>query len=154
MAIWYRAHQTRDVNMTFSGEGGMFVAGRWHYKGRKVVYCSQSISLCTLEWLSHHGLSVSGFSYHKYAIEVADNLIQSFDVKHLPRHWNQSPVIQATQDFAEKHLFNQTKYLALAVPSVIVPEEYNLVINPMHTAYAKVSRTVQKIGAFKAPKRY
>ena len=148
MSIWYRAHQTKHMNMTFSGEGGMFVAGRWNNKGQKVIYCSQSISLCTLEWLSHHGLSVSGFSYNKYSIEINDALIKSFKIKDLPKNWNQSPAIQETRDFAEKHLFNQTKYIALAVPSVVIPEEYNLVINPQHPAYVLICKTIKKNRCF------
>lgn len=74
MSIWYRAHHSPNIDMVFSGAGGLYVSGRWHHKGRKVIYCSQSIALCTLEWLSHNGLSVSGFSYYKYSLEIADEL--------------------------------------------------------------------------------
>lgn len=153
MSTWYRAHQANSQDMVFSGEGGLFVAGRWHAKGQKVVYCSASIALCTLEWLSHHGLSVSGFSYVKYAIEVDDDLIRYCNLNALPKHWDKSPSTDVTRAFAQEYLFEQTQYAALALPSVVVPEEYNLVINPLHPAYPSIRTMVKKLGVFKAPER-
>ena len=70
MTIWYRASQIKDSQNVFSADGGLYTAARWNHLGRKVIYFSASISLCTLEWLSHNGLSVSGFNYYRYSIEV------------------------------------------------------------------------------------
>ena len=129
MSIWYRAHQAKPIKTVFSGEGGLYVSGRWNHKGRKVIYCSQSISLCTIEWLSHNGLSVSDFSYNKFEISVPDTLIKKFSPSELPKDWNKAPALTVSRDFAEEHLFNQMTYIALALPSVVIREEYNLVIN-------------------------
>ncbi|STX51560.1 Uncharacterized conserved protein [Legionella busanensis] len=153
MTIWYRASQSTKAEVVFSGEGGLYVQGRWNYKGRKVIYCSQSISLCTLEWLSHNGLSVSGFSYSKYSISIPDELTKKYEIKNLPAKWNTSPTMDITRDFSEEKLFNQPDYLAMALPSVVVPEEYNLVINPLHKDYSTIFRTIKFLGTFTAPKR-
>ena len=80
MSIWFRAAQIQQADMVFSGDGGLYVAGRWNHKGTKAIYCSQSLSLCTLEWLSHNGLSVSGFSYYKFSIEIPDELIIHYNI--------------------------------------------------------------------------
>ena len=85
MAIWYRASQLNDAQKVFSGEGGLFTAARWNHLGRRTIYCSESISLCTLEWLSHNGLSVSGFNYYRFSIEVPDDLIHRFAIEDLPK---------------------------------------------------------------------
>lgn len=153
MSLWYRAAQANDIEQTFSGDGGLYVAGRWHFKGRKVIYCSQSIALCTLEWLAHHGLSVSGFVYYKFSIDIPDELIIDFKVNDLPKNWSNNPATNHSREFAEKHLFNQTHYLAMSVPSVIIPEEKNLVINPAHSHFSKVQNSILALGKYTAPNR-
>lgn len=153
MSAWYRAHNTSLVEYVFSGEGGLFVAGRWNHKGRKVIYCSSSISLCTLEWLAHNGLSVSGFSYFKFEINVPDSLIKSFTIKDMPKDWEKTPSSKNTRDFSEEHLFNQNKYLAISVPSVMVPEEFNLVINPLHKDMETVTQSISLLGKYTSPQR-
>ncbi|WP_193787240.1 RES family NAD+ phosphorylase, partial [Legionella waltersii] len=57
------------------------------------------------------------------------------------------------RDFAAKNFYDPNEYLAMAVPSVMVPEEFNLVINPLHTAFAKVKKTIRILGQFTAPSR-
>ncbi len=81
------------------------MAGRWNHIGNKIIYCSQSIALCTLEWLSHNGLSVSGFDYYRYSIDIPESLIRKFTLSELPKEWMQVPANNATRDFAEEHLF-------------------------------------------------
>jgi RES domain-containing protein len=153
MSIWYRASQNNDIETVFSGVGGLFTAARWNYLGRRAVYCSESISLCTLEWLSHNGLSVSGFNYYRYSIEVPEKLIKKISHKHLPKEWNTTPATDITRDFSEKYLFLSDKFTALALPSVIVPEEFNLVINPSHRAFRKILETAKVLGKHSAPVR-
>lgn len=153
MAIWYRASPDKNPQNTFSGDGGLYVAGRWNHLGKKVIYCSESIALCTLEWLAHNGLSVSGFNYCRYSINITDNLIARFSPSELPEDWNATPSTDSTRDFAEEYLFASNKILAIAIPSVLVPEEYNLVINPAHTAFHDVATTIQVLGQYIAPTR-
>ncbi len=153
MPKWYRASQIQQIENVFSGDGGLFTAARWNHLGRKVIYCSESISLCTLEWLSHHGLSVSGFNYYRYSIEVPAEFIKKFTPKHLPTEWNTTPATDVTRDFSEKYLFSSEKFVALALPSVLVPEEFNLVINPLHKAFRKMIKTAKHMGKYSAPVR-
>jgi RES domain-containing protein len=153
MSIWYRAHRRKNVSEVFSGDGGLFAPGRWHFQGRKVVYGSESIALATLEWLSHSGLSVSGFSYHRFSFEVPDSLVKKFSASKLPLGWNDEPALSISREFADIHLFQDSKFLALQIASVMVPEEYNIVLNPLHEAYSEVLQSVKNLGAFVAPKR-
>ena len=153
MTIWYRASQLDNIQSVFSGDGGLYTAARWNHLGRKILYCSQSISLCTLEWLSHNGLSVSGFNYYRYSIEISDKLIAKFTPNNLPKDWSITPAITITRDFTEDHLFSSNKYLAIQVPSVLVPEEFNLVINPLHSAFSTVLKTVKNLGQHVGPSR-
>jgi len=153
MSIWFRGSQIQQADAVFSGEGGLYVAGRWNHKGTKSIYCSQSISLCTLEWLSHNGLSVPGFSYYKFSIEIPDELIIKYIISDLPKEWKNTPSPNLNRDFAAKNFYDPNEYLAMAIPSVMVPEEFNLVINPLHTAFAKIKKTIRILGQFTAPSR-
>ncbi len=153
MAIWFRGAQTQQPETVFSGDGGLYVAGRWNHKGTRAVYCSQSISLCTLEWLSHNGLSVSGFSYYKFSIEIPDELIIKYLISDLPKDWRNTPAPNSNRDFSDKNFYAPKEYLAMTIPSVMVPEEFNLVINPLHSAFTEVKKTIQVLGQFVAPDR-
>lgn len=153
MSTWFRGSQNTNIEEVFSGEGGLFVAGRWNHKRTKAIYCSQSISLCTLEWLAHNGLSVSGFSYFKFSIEIPDELILKYTIVDLPKNWNSTPSPTSTRDFSAENFYLLNKYLALAVPSVIVPEEFNLLINPSHKNFGEVKNTIRILGQFTAPYR-
>lgn len=148
MTIWYRGSRSENTQWTFSGDGGLLVSGRWHFMGTKAIYCSESIALCTLEWLAHHGLSVSGFKYYKYSINIPDGLVKHFKPRDLPVGWDSTPSIDASRDFAKKHLFNSDKAFAIAVPSVLVPEESNLIINPLHKDFYTVLQTVVNLGQY------
>ena len=151
--MWFRGAQNQQADMVFSGDGGLYVSGRWNYKGTKALYCSQSISLCTLEWLSHNGLSVSGFHYYKFSIEIPDDLIIWYNISDLPSEWCDTPSPNSNRDFVEKSFYTPNKYLAMAIPSVMVPEECNPVINPLHSFFEKVKETILSLGVFTAPNR-
>ncbi len=153
MSIWYRCAQTREANHVFSGDGGLYVAGRWNHKGIRAIYCSQSISLCTLEWLSHNGLSVSGFRYYKFSIEIPDELIVKYTSSALPKNWSDTPSPHSNRDFANQYFYTPSDYLAMSVPSVMVHEEFNLIINPLHSAFEIVNNSIHFIGEFIAPNR-
>jgi len=142
MSTWFRVAQTQQADIVFSGDGGLYVAGRWNHKGTKAIYCSQSLSLCTLEWLSHNGLSVPRFSYYKFSIEIPDELIIYYNISDLPSEWDDTPSSNSNRDFVSKNFYTPKKYLAMAIPSVMVPEEFNLVINPLHSSFEKAQETI------------
>jgi len=153
MSIWYRAASSSDPTKTFSGDGGLYVDGRWHHKGRRVVYCSQSISLAMLEWRTHNGLSVDGFTFHKFRVEISDDQITYFETKNLPRGWESVPATFVTKNFSDKTLFSPSGPLAIAVPSAIIHEEFNLIINPLHSAFPMLKNSITYLGKTNVPKR-
>lgn len=153
MTLWYRASYSLKAAEVFSGEVCLYIAGRWHHIGNQAIYCSDSIALCTLEWLCHNELNVSGFEYSRYSIDIPDKLTLKLSHSDLPKNWQATPDTDVTRDFADEYLFKQKKYFALAVPSVMVPEEYNLVINPLHSAFTAAFKTIHELGKHSAPKR-
>lgn len=153
MTVWYRAHRLQKITDVFSGEGGLYSSARWNHEGNKVIYCSESIALSTLEWLCHHEISVSEYENFRFSIDVPDKLTLKLSLSNLPKNWHATPDTDVTRDFADEYLFNQKKYLAIAVPSVMVPEEYNLVINPLHPAFKTTEKTIRELGKHRSPRR-
>lgn len=145
MTTWYRVHRSANKKEVFSGSGGDFTPGRWNKLGTKAVYCSESIALCTLEWLANQGLSVFGFNYYRYSIQIPETSIKKFSLQKLPKKWRTIPATDITRDFAEKYLYSDNHTLAIAVPSVVIPEEFNLVINPLHSSFAEVFKTIKSM---------
>lgn len=148
MSLWYRITKM-DKESAFSGDGGLQVEGRWHHKGNKVVYCSQSLALCALEVISNYGLTRVE-NYFRYSISIPEALINSKQVTDLPRNWNAYPSAEETRDFTDTELFSGN-FLALKVPSSIIQEEYNLIINPTHNEYSKSKATIKQLGKFTFP---
>ena len=146
MSLWYRVHSQSAVASVFSG-------GRWNHVGQKVVYCSESLALATLEWLTYNGLSVSAFVCNHFSIEVPDHLVNKYNASELPKGWNTTPASGKSQDFAESNLFKTNGPLAIAVPSVMVPEEYNLVINPLHKDFKNAVPTATFLNRHEVPIR-
>lgn len=152
MSIWFRGSQIQQADAVFSGEGGLYVAGRWNHKGQNLyIVLNQYLFV---HWNGYHnGLSVSGFSYYKFSIEIPDELIIKYIISDLPKEWKNTPSPNLNRDFAAKNFYDPNEYLAMAIPSVMVPEEFNLIINPLHTAFAKVKKTIRILGQFTAPSR-
>ncbi len=147
MGLWYRITKKQYKNKAFNGDGGLYASGRWNHKGVKVVYCSSSISLAALEWLSHQGVKVIGTDWVKFSIDIPDSEIAIFRSQQLPNGWDRIPDSNISRDFATKNLFESDR-LAIAVPSVVIPEEMNLIVNPNHSLMPSLKITYVGINKF------
>lgn len=120
-----------------TGIGAKSVGGRWNFKGIGVLYASSTISLCMLECLAHFPVAFAPKDMALAKIEVPDNSIQIIDVNDLPENWQDVPSPKILKEIAYKWIKEQ-KYLILKVPSIIVPQEYNYIINPTHPEFENV----------------
>ena len=55
----------------------------------------------------------------------------------LPRNWREIPWPQSTQELGTKWMI-EAQYVAVSVPSVVLPMEKNLLLNPVHPAFSKI----------------
>jgi len=75
----------------FSGEGGLKAPARWHHKGHRIVYTSQSLSLATLEIWVHIDLEEPLWSYVAVSAEIPEDFtVKRFGLD-LPSNWRQVP---------------------------------------------------------------
>ena len=115
----------------FSGRGSLVGDGRWHHAGRLAVYVAQHASLATLEVLVHLKRVSDIQPYVMYAVEVPDKEIMT--PADLPRNWQKN--IEASRTYGDRWLATG-RSAALRVPSVLVPSEFNLLLNPVHRAFS------------------
>ena len=114
----------------FSGRGGLFGKGRWHTQGRLIVYVSEHTSLAMAENLVHMQRSDHIAQYFRWEIEVPDALISP--VPELPEGWDHD--YARTQNFGDAWLASLTT-VAQLVPSSIVQNERNCLLNPTHPKF-------------------
>lgn len=113
------------------GIGGVFAAGRWHSKGKRVVYAAESISLAAWEKLIHlTSLSNLPNDLQVMEISIPDSIpIKIIETQHLSQHWADFPYDEQAQKMGDAFL-QDSKQLILRVPSAIMPSENNFLINP------------------------
>lgn len=129
-----------------SGKGAEQSGGRWNTKGSPVVYCATTRALACLETVVH--FNAGGLPLNRYLVEtvIPDdvwNAAESLAAGDLVG-WDAQPASKTSLDFGDDWLASKRSAL-LRVPSVIVPEEYNLLINPQHPAAKSITaRKVRK----------
>lgn len=140
--VWRIGTDTPDYTAEdLSGVGASIKNGRWNEKGTPVLYASASIALACLETLVH--TSSSGLPLNRYLvrIEVEDAVWSARQkVAPPPVGWDAIPPGRVSIDEGQRWLSGNAS-LILEVPSVIVPEELNVLINPRHPAAATLRAT-------------
>ncbi len=109
-----------------SGEGARRLGGRWNTPGRPLVYAASSAALAVLEVRVHLDLPPE--------LLPSDYVLLAIDLDDLPAE----AVIDMPADpaaFGDAWLDGQ-RTPVLRVPSAIVPESPNLLLNPAHPAAA------------------
>jgi RES domain-containing protein len=120
-----------------SGDGSYRRGGRWSPPGIRVIYCADSRSLALVEVLAN----IRGdelFQRQQWVIisvQVPVSLIER--PGRVPDSWRETPYSTATQAFGAEWVQSQ-RSVALRVPSVVVPGEFNYLLNPVHPQFAKV----------------
>ena len=110
------------------GEGARRAGGRWNSPGQPAVYTSESLALCLAESLVHlPGTLPRG--YVGFKIFVPDETIEVLDTSSLSDGWHDD--LSFTRTIGDQWLTTQ-RTLALAVPSVVLPDSTNVLLNPMH----------------------
>ncbi|HEY0970814.1 MAG TPA: RES family NAD+ phosphorylase [Gemmatimonadales bacterium] len=114
------------------GEGARLYGGRWNEPGRPVVYLSTSIALAALEYLVHVDPDDAPDDLATLTVEVPDDAtVETVDVTTLPGDWARASESATCREVGERWLRNG-RALLLRVPSVLVPEESNVLLDPRH----------------------
>lgn len=132
----------REFAEDLSGQGSFLYGGRWNYKGRRMLYASENASLALLENLVH----LQGFRILPDLVlvemEFEPTRTENLSVPDLPDDWRKNPGQDALKELGSDFL-DDMKFPALVVPSVVMPRDNNVLINPLHpeSAGIKIVRT-------------
>lgn len=145
MRVW-RLCREAYAEDPLGGRGGLFVSGRWHSRGRRVVYTAGSLALAALELLVHVDADLLPSDLVRLEIDVPDDLgVSRIGVDELPKSWRAYPAPAALRKCGDRWL-REASTPVLEVPSAVVPEESNWVLNPEHADARRIR--VASIRAF------
>jgi len=119
-------------HVSLAGDGGMRASGRWHTRGRRVVYCSESPAAALLEIPVHFEIDVRDLPtrYRLQKLHAPDDLVvDEVAAADLPTDWlERTDLTRATGD----RWLQMGRSPLLRVPSAVVPETFNGLLNPAH----------------------
>lgn len=128
----YRITQEKFAN-DLSGNGARLFGGRWNSEGMYALYTAGSRSMALLETLAHSNIKLlTEKNYILVTISVPeDATIKIITPQQLEDDWDKLLANHSTIQTGDSFLA-ENKHLLLQVPSVLIPEENNFVINPLH----------------------
>lgn len=132
--VVYRIERQKYLETTLQGLGAAKSEGfRWNSLHTNMVYTSESRALAILEVTAHLDLMEHLPTDRVYVeISIQDDIkILTLDNSKLPELWDSKPPIKSTQLVGDEFVF-QNEAAVLKVPSSIVPQEFNYLINPFH----------------------
>jgi RES domain-containing protein len=127
----FRIVKKRHALSAFSGEGARAHGGRWNLPGIPMVYAAHTRALAALESLAHYSGAERRIAFVTFEIGVPDRLAIQLAVSGLPRDWRSDEPSVSTQAIGSDWQASG-RSVALVVPSVLVPQESCVLLNPEH----------------------
>ena len=133
----FRIVKKRHALTAFSGDGARAYGGRWNLPGIPMVYAAQTRALAALESLAHFGGAERRMDFVTFEIEIPDRLAIHVAAAALPRDWRSEEPSPSTQGLGTDWQ-RSGRSAALVVPSVLVPQEFCVLLNPEHPDIDKI----------------
>jgi RES domain-containing protein len=133
----WRIVEARFADNIFSGEGARLHDARWHKAGHRVVYTASTISLATLELIVNTPRARLLAGYVIASCTFPEVLVEEIDEKRLPTNWRDFPAPPEVQQLGTDWILNASSAV-LSVPSAVIPEERNYLLNPEHEHFRSV----------------
>lgn len=139
MKVW-RLVRDRHLEAAYGGAGGLHVGGRWMPRGYRVVYTSESAALAVAENLVHADPTELVGRYWFVPARIPDDLaIAGVSAKDLPEDWRKTRRYPECQRIGLAW-HRARGHVGLMVPSAVVPQENNVLLNPEHPDFERVER--------------
>ncbi|MGH7824440.1 MAG: RES family NAD+ phosphorylase [Candidatus Binatia bacterium] len=122
----------------FDGEGARLYGGRWNRTETSLVYASGSLSLAALELFVHVDIDIVPNDLVAIYADVPDGLtVETVKIDSLPKDWRRYPAPEALKDIGTSWVAKMSTAV-FAVPSAVIPEERNYLINPAHRDFKRI----------------
>jgi RES domain-containing protein len=132
----WRIVKARHAAAAFDGEGAWLYGGRWNSRGTRVVYASATLSLAALESLVHLNPPMA-FKYVAIPVEFDEAWVEVVTPAVLPPDWTEEPPPPSTQAMGDQWV-KEARSAVLELPSVLIQEESNFLLNPAHPDFKRV----------------
>ena len=141
----YRITETQYAE-DLSGIGAQTAGGRWNRKGMPVVYAAENRALAALEKLVHfpvkimpvERLSISTIHIpDDFPVPDVSELLDGKPLREAIPYWSKRESLLQTVRVGSKWVRSKLS-IAFKTPSVVMPQEYNFVLNPRHPDFHNV----------------
>lgn len=141
----------RTFIQDLSGEGARLYGGRWNKRGSSVLYTASSRALATVEYLVHLPMAIAPKDLCIVELSIPEHIeCQQINMADLPEDWMSHPAPLALMDMGEAWL-KSASTLLLKVPSAVVKNEWNILVNPKHPQFDQIQ--VGEIESYQFDKR-
>lgn len=137
-ATLWRITSARYAGRAFDGEGARLYGGRWNHRGTPVVYCSETLSLAALEYFVNLEPELAPPELVSIAADLPAGLsAEALEIGALPADWGSYPAPERLKDLGTDWA-RGGRTAVLFVPSVVIPRERNVLVNPAHPDFRKI----------------
>jgi RES domain-containing protein len=144
MRFW-RICRRRYAAEAMSGAGARLYGGRWNSRGVSVVYASTSLALAAVETFVNLEPNLRPADLVSIEGDIPDAVeIRRLDLATLPAGWHESRG-ESLRQFGDEWI-RSGETGALLVPSAAIRGEWNVLLNPAHPDFSKIT--------FKTPERF
>ncbi|MET0658078.1 MAG: RES family NAD+ phosphorylase [Steroidobacteraceae bacterium] len=142
MKLWRLYRRAHGPGL--DGAGGRYAAGRWHHQGTPVVYFGAGAAIVVLEKLAHLNPDTLPADLILGLFEADVSVTDAWSAKTSPEELED---IEITRGKGQHWLASGTTCV-LRVPSIVVPEEHNLVLNPQHAEARSIKMVSERAFVF------
>lgn len=130
----YRLTKTQYAE-DLKGTGAKLFGGRWNHINFPCIYTAESGALSVLEYAVNVNIDFIPRALSMCVFEIDESQVYYLKEEELPGNWQQTPAPKSTKDFGTKLI--EEKYAIIKIPSIIIPTEFNYILNPFagNTAY-------------------
>jgi RES domain-containing protein len=133
----WRIVEAQYADEIFSGEGARLFAARWHEAGHRLVYAAATLSLATLELIVNTPRARLLRDYVVTSCTFPEAIVDDVDESRLPANWRAFPPPVEVQQLGMDWLLGGSSAV-LSVPSAVIPNERNYLLNPEHEYFRSV----------------
>ena len=141
----YRIVKEKRAAQAMDGQGAKTYGGRWNHPGTSMVYTSGSLSLAAHETFVHLGYDSIHLSYVFIQIQISDTykdpsgkkdlpFVKTIEESGLPAGWKLEPPPNSTKKIGTDWALGK-ETAVLKVPSILIPGEFNYLLNPDHDLF-------------------
>lgn len=124
----YRISRTKYAD-DLTGTGARMFGGRWNQKLIPCIYTSESRALALLEYTVNISIDEIPRALSVISFDIDEKNIFEVEESELPGNWKRWPAPKQCQEFGSSLLLNP-KISVIKIPSTIIPDEFNYLINP------------------------